>query len=139
MPISFDFANVLEDVVGPEHGVSRAEIEQNRGTAAAAVHSFRKKSEEGRYGFPHLPFQQKVIDEVRQYAARCKGRFDTICLVGIGGSALGPWAVDCALRGPHPVQAKFTKDNPRLVILDNVDPAFLSSALDSMHPRRTLV
>src|SRR5438093_1041006 len=69
MPISFDFANVLEDVVGLEHGVSRAEIEQNRGTAAAAVHSFRKKSEEGRYGFPHLPFQQKVIDEVRQYAA----------------------------------------------------------------------
>ncbi|MBI3698267.1 MAG: glucose-6-phosphate isomerase [Acidobacteria bacterium] len=136
--IQFDYANLLADLVGAEHGVSRAEIDQNRAAAARAVESFRKKSESGRYGFPHLPFQEKVIDEVRKFAAACKGRFDSICLVGIGGSALGAWALDCALRGPHPVQKEFGRMNPRLVILDNVDPAFLGAALDSMNPKRTL-
>ena len=104
--IQFDYANLLADVVGAEHGVGRTEIEQAREGAAQAVQSFRQKVEAGRYGFPHLPFQQKVIDQVRAFAAGCTGRFDAICLVGIGGSALGAWALDCALRGPHPVQQK---------------------------------
>src|SRR5262249_28607490 len=136
--IDFDYANLLSDVVGADHGVSRAEIEESRSTALGALESFRKKIESGRYGFPHLPFQQRVINEIRAFAASCAGRFDTICLVGIGGSALGAWALDCALRGPHPVQPKFTRSNLRLVILDNVDPAFITAALESMDPRRTL-
>ena len=59
-----------------------------------------------------------------------------MCLVGIGGSALGAWALDCGLRGPHPVQPAFST-HPRLVILDNVDPAFTAAALDSMNPKKT--
>ncbi len=136
--IDFDYANLLSDVVGAENGVSRAEIEQERETAHRALESFRKKIDSGRYGFPHLPFRQEVIKEIRTFAASCAGRFHTICLVGIGGSALGAWALDCALRGPHPVQPKFSRSNPRLVILDNVDPAFITAALESMDPRRTL-
>jgi glucose-6-phosphate isomerase len=62
-----------------------------------------------------------------------------VCLVGIGGSALGAWALDCGLRGPHPVQGRFSTKFPRLVILDNVDPRFVTQALDTMNPRRTLV
>jgi glucose-6-phosphate isomerase len=68
-----------------------------------------------------------------------KGTYDTVCVVGIGGSALGAWALDCGLRGPHPVQAAHTADNPRLVILDNVDPEFMQQALASMNPARTVV
>jgi glucose-6-phosphate isomerase len=60
-------------------------------------------------------------------------------VVGIGGSALGAWALDCGMRGPHPVQGAFNAQHPRLVILDNVDPAFIASALASMNPRKTLV
>jgi len=136
--IRFDTVNLMSDRVGAEHGLDSAQIRRHRGAATAAVESFRKKSESGLYGFPHLPFQEKVIAEVRRYAAVCAGRYDTICLVGIGGSALGAWALDCALRGPHPVQPVFSRKNPRLVILDNVDPALIGAALDSMNPRRTL-
>jgi glucose-6-phosphate isomerase len=52
---------------------------------------------------------------------------------------LGAWALDCGIRGPHPVQGAFTAAHPRLVILDNVDPDFTRAALDSMNPRKTLV
>lgn len=138
MGIQFDYANLMAEMVGAEHGLSRRQIEEARPSAARALASFREKSESGRYGFPHLPFQGKIISEVEKFAAGRRGRFETVCLIGIGGSALGAWALDCALRGPHPVQKKHTGNNPRLVILDNVDPALVSAALDSMNPRRTM-
>ena len=68
-----------------------------------------------------------------------RGGYDAVCLLGIGGSALGSWALDCAMRGPHPVQPAFSSKNPRLVILDNVDPSFIEAALASMNPKKTLV
>jgi glucose-6-phosphate isomerase len=80
-----------------------------------------------------------VIQAIGQYADEARGSFDTVCVAGIGGSALGAWALDCGIRGPHPVQGAFTSQHPRLVILDNVDPSFTTAALASMEPRRTLV
>jgi glucose-6-phosphate isomerase len=136
--IQLDYSNLMANVVGVEHGLSRSEIETHDHTAAGAVAAFQKKSESGQYGFPHLPFQETVIRRVRNYAASVRGQFADICLIGIGGSALGAWALDCGLRGPHPVQAKFGRENPRLVILDNVDPALLDAALPTMNPKRTL-
>jgi glucose-6-phosphate isomerase len=139
MDIQFDEKNLLADVVGKADGLTRPEIERSQSKALKALKSFQKLSEDGRYGFPHLPFQAAVIKAATQYAAGVRGSYDTVCLVGIGGSALGAWALDCGIRGPHPVQGAFTPEHPRLVILDNVDPSFTQAALDSMNPRKTLV
>ncbi len=139
MNISFDETNLLSKMAGEGHGVSRTEVERHRRQALDALAAFRKKSEGGLYGFPHLPFQDKIINAVRKWADTVRGSYDTVCLVGIGGSALGAWALDCGLRGPHPVQGPHNPQHPRLVVLDNVDPAFVESALASMNPRKTLV
>ena len=139
MHIQFDETNLLAAVVGKEHGVAREEVKRHGAAAQEALSAFRKKSEDALYGFPHLPFQTKLINAVRTFAESVRGSFDTVCLVGIGGSALGAWALDCGIRGPHPVQGAHTTAHPRLVILDNVDPFFVQAALDSMNPRKTLV
>src|SRR5581483_938739 len=139
MNIQFDEKNLLADVVGKGNGISRSEIERSESKALKALTAFRKSSEAGKVGFPHLPFKDQVIKEIVKYAAEMRGSFDTVCLVGIGGSALGAWALDCGIRGPHPVQRSGTSERPRLVILDNVDPSFTQSALDSMEPAKTLV
>jgi glucose-6-phosphate isomerase len=139
MAIQFDEKNLLADMVGRNHGITRAEIERSTPKALKALKSFRKLSDAGLYGFPHLPFQTAAIGAIRRFAAEVRGGFDTVCVVGIGGSALGAWALDCGMRGPHPVQGAFTPEHPRLVILDNVDPDFTHAALASMDPRRTLV
>jgi glucose-6-phosphate isomerase len=139
MNIHFDEKNLLADMAGKANGLSRSEIERCAGKALKALKSFRRQSDEGRYGFPHLPFQTRVIQAIGQYADEARGSFDTVCVAGIGGSALGAWALDCGIRGPHPVQGAFTSQHPRLVILDNVDPSFTTAALASMEPRRTLV
>jgi glucose-6-phosphate isomerase len=139
MAIQFDERNLLADMVGRANGITRAEIERSTPRALKALKSFRKLSDGGAYGFAHLPFQTAVIGAIRKFAASVRGTFDTVCVVGIGGSALGAWALDCGCRGPHPVQGAFTPEHPRLVILDNVDPDFTHAALASMDPQKTLV
>lgn len=138
MNIQFDETNLLADVVGEESGIARSELDRNRDHALGALAGFRKQSERGLIGFPHLPFQTDTRT-IAAYAREVRGSYDTVCLIGIGGSALGAWALDCGLRGPHPVQGAWTPTHPRLVILDNVDPEFTGAALDSMNPKKTLV
>ena len=139
MRIAFDHVNLLAEMAGEPNGVTRQEAQEFQPRAIEALRSYRKLSEAGTYGFAHLPFQNALIGAVAKYAAAVRGSYDTVCLVGIGGSALGAWALDCGMRGPHPVQGAFTPAHPRLVILDNVDPRFVTQALDTMNPRRTLV
>ncbi len=138
MSIQFDHTNLMAGMAGRANGITPAEYERGQRKALKALAGFRRLSEAGRHGFPHLPFQKSAIQNVRKYADSVRGAYDTVCLVGIGGSALGAWALDCGIRGPHPVQGAFTPEHPRLVILDNVDPAFTQAALDSMDPHRTL-
>jgi glucose-6-phosphate isomerase len=138
MAIYFDETNLLAGMVGASDGVSPADIRRCSGKALAGLKRFRALCDEGRCGFPALPFDVAACRAIQRYAAEVRGTYDTVCLVGIGGSALGAWALDCALRGPHPVQGAFSRDFPRLVILDNVDPDFVGSALECMNPARTL-
>jgi glucose-6-phosphate isomerase len=139
MRIQFDDTNLRAAMIGDVHGLKSSEIKVAHPVALGALAGFRKVMEEGRYGgFPHLPFQTEVIRAIEDFAARVRGSFDTVCLVGIGGSALGAWALDCGLRGPHPVQRAWSPGHPRLVVLDNVDPALTAAALESMKPARTL-
>jgi glucose-6-phosphate isomerase len=137
--IQFDEVNLHSEMVGDGNGLTSAEIKGHASAALAALRNFRKASESGLIGFPHLPFQNSLARDVLQYAGQVRGSYDTVCLVGIGGSALGAWALDCGIRGPHPVQRPFSTANPRLVILDNVDPALTGAALESMNPKKTLV
>lgn len=122
-------------MVGAAHGLTEEEIASAAPKAAEALAGFRKLYESKAVGFPDLPAGGPVVKEILAYAEQVKGSYDTVCLVGIGGSALGAWALDCGIRGPHPIQAA---GQPRLVILDNVDPELIQLALGSMNPERTL-
>ena len=135
MAIQFDETNLLTPVVGDGNGITREELAAAAPAAQAALKSFQVSWKQGLYGFPDLPSDSKIVNQILRFAAEVKGTYDTVCLVGIGGSALGAWALDCGLRGPHPIQTA----KPRLVILDNVDPVFVTSAIESMNPKKTLV
>src|ERR1700716_3019559 len=112
MTIQFDERNLLAARIGDEHGLSPADVKAAGPAALGALESFHKGSDQGLYGFPHLPFQTGLLKSLSDYAKDMSGTYDTVCVVGIGGSALGAWALDCAMHGPHPVQSK---DHPRLV------------------------
>lgn len=139
MSIHFDEANLTSAMIGEAHGLTPAEVKKSEKAALAALASFQKQVEAGSVGFPHLPFDKAIIQPVQKHAKALAGSYDTVCVVGIGGSALGAWAVSCAMRGPHPVQGAFSTKFPRLVILDNVDPMFIEDAIATMTPKKTHV
>jgi glucose-6-phosphate isomerase len=137
MTIEFDSKNLSAEMVG-EHGLTRSDVKDHSAKATGALKGFRKISEAGQQGFPRLSFDSRNAKDILKFAGQVRGSYETVCVVGIGGSALGAWAIDNALRGPHPVQPAFSRKNPRLVILDNIDPSFVEGALDSMDPKKTI-
>jgi glucose-6-phosphate isomerase len=139
MRIEFDDVNLRASMVGEANGVTPAEWKAQARRGPEVVAAVRALVEKGEVGFASLPFQKEALREILEYARQARGAYDTVCLLGIGGSALGAWALDCALRGPHPLQKPFSRRNPRLVILDNVDPSLVGAALEAMDPGKTHV
>ena len=108
MNIQFDPTNLSADMVG-EHGLTRSEIKDHSAKAIDARKGFQKLSDSGKIGFPGLPLESKTAKDILKFAGEVGGSYETVCVVGIGGSALGAWAIDNALRGPHPVQPAFSR------------------------------
>jgi glucose-6-phosphate isomerase len=131
--IQFNYDNALEKRVGPE-GLTPADL--NRQAASSAVAAFRGRVESGEIGFPDLPEDKGTARAIQEFAAEMRPQVDDVLLVGIGGSALGAYALDVALRGPHPVQHG---GGPRLLVLDNIDPGFVYAALEKTNPKRAIV
>ena len=105
MTIQFDSTNLSADMVG-EHGLTRSEIKDHFSKAIEALKGVRKISDASQQGFPRLPFDSHTAKDILKFAGQVRGSYETVCVVGIGGSALGAWAIDNALRGPHPVQPR---------------------------------
>ncbi|HYX68581.1 MAG TPA: hypothetical protein VE825_05580, partial [Terriglobales bacterium] len=149
-PLQFSYENAMESVVGAD-GLLPNELDQTG--AIAALDAFRKRVDSGEIGFPNLPDDRTTVRAVSEFAADMRGEVDDVIVVGIGGSALGAYALDVALRGPHPVQVAVGRSTPsgrtksrrpgsaalpRLVVLDNVDPGFIAAALERVNPKRAL-
>jgi len=139
---SFSYVNVFDSAVGAD-GLHAGELDE--AAASAAVAAFRKRVDSGEIGFPRLPDDRGVARAVAEFADDLRGSIDDVLVLGIGGSALGAYALDVALRGPHPLQAPVSGKKskrgakPRLVVLDNIDPGQAAAALGQLNPRRTAV
>ena len=132
----FDYRNCLQAAVGNDGIVPSALYER---PAADVVRAFRRRVESGEIGFPSLPDDRTTQHAIEQFCSGLRRQIDDVLLLGIGGSALGAYALDVAIRGPHPVQAADGKKpaRPRLVVLDNVDPGLIAAALAQLNPKRT--
>ncbi len=139
-PLRFHYENAMQSAVGRE-GLRAAELSAAR--AASVVRAFRRRVETGEIGFPLLPDDRAVARAVAEFAGDLRGAIDHVLLLGIGGSALGAYALDVAVRGPHPLQIAPGRSrraaSPQLVVLDNIDPGLVAAALARLRPRRTAV
>jgi glucose-6-phosphate isomerase len=114
---------------------------------AAAAERFRPAHEEvqrrraaGELGFFELPEQRDVLADIRSFADGIGQAFDTVVVLGIGGSALGTLALQQALLPPrwNELDDEARDYFPRLYVLDNVDPATIGPLLDRLDLGRTL-
>lgn len=94
----------------------------------------------GDIGFFKLPEARDVLRDIRGFAEGIGQAFDTVVVLGIGGSALGTLALQQALLRPHWNELTDEQRDyfPRLYVLDNVDPSTIGPLLDRLDMRRTL-
>ena len=138
MAIRLDYTNMLGDVV--QGGVPLADWEAAERTfpqARAKVAALRAK---GVLGFLELPADRKLAESVTSFVKGVAGRFDDVVVLGIGGSALGPIAIRTALLAPNwnALTKSERRNQPRLHVLDNVDPRTIGALLDRLDLARTL-
>ena len=135
-PIRFDYTNVMAEAVGAEHGITEAELAALAAPSRAALEAvLARRAEDLRW--LDLPHQEAVAREIGDFAQSVSGRFENVCVLGIGGSALGNIALQSALNSPYH-NLRPPAGIPRLFVLDNVDPDLVGEFLDVIDPRTTL-
>ena len=138
MRIKFDFNPMFRAYTG-KHAIPREALDSMLPAlekAHAAVEAGRGK---GMQGWMDLPYNQgEILTAIEKTAARVRGEFDAFVVLGIGGSALGPAAVQQALNHLHYNELPAEKrGGPRLHIEDNIDPERMAALLDVIDLKRT--
>lgn len=138
MPISLDYTNMMKDAIGPDCGIHDHELTGLSAYAKEIHQRIQKRRNAGELPFYDLPDNQAMIAEMLSLGEEIQGQFDTVVVLGIGGSALGTTAVFNALCYCHNLKDNEQRGGlPRLFVLDNVDPDGFSAHLDLCDPART--
>lgn len=137
--ITLDVNHMMADTLGMQYGIAREQVDAMAAYAKKANQDLQKRRGEGWLGWMELPFNQaEIVAQVEKTAADIRRDFDTFVVLGIGGSALGPVAVQQALNHLHynelPAQKR---GGPKLYVEDNIDPERMQSLLDVIDVKKT--
>ena len=136
MRLRVDYNNMMSDQLG-KRGLYRREIETMQQQIDTSIANMRLKRPIMRWR--ELPYNQdEVINSILETAAGIREQFDDFVVLGIGGSALGPIAVQQALNHLHYNDLPREKRNgPRLFVEDNIDPERMAALLDVIDVEKT--
>lgn len=142
--LTLDYANCLSDRVGP-HGLDPARVHPDSEPARGVSQLTDRLAASRGTGWERWrelwndPMRSEHLASVQEAVDRCKGRFENLIVLGIGGSALGNIAIQAALNPPtYNLLPDAKRPGPRIFVVDNVDPANLKAVLDLCDPKKTL-
>ena len=137
MRLTLDFTNMLSRAVG-KHGITEEEFDRACKKAEAALVSLRAKRDKIRWR--DLPYNQTaIVREIKATAEWVRSSCESFVVLGIGGSALGPIAVQQALNHPRWNELPREKRNgPKFYVEDNVDPERMAALFDVIDPETTI-
>lgn len=141
MRITMDFNNMMSDMIGEEQGISKQSIAALDEQLRAAAQAMITKRTEGKMDWRDLPYHQKeIVEDILKTASEIKLKFDAFVVLGIGGSALGPIAVQQALNHMHYNELPKERRGgwPRLYVVDNVDPERMQALLEIIDVEKTM-
>ncbi|MSU75360.1 MAG: glucose-6-phosphate isomerase [Candidatus Magasanikbacteria bacterium] len=128
--VKLDFTNIFK--VG-DNGLTKAEFKSTR----KILSSYLDKIEKRKQGFYSVIDDASVVSKVEQFAKGQKGKFTSIVVLGIGGSALGTICLAQSLK--HLYENEISKRSfPKLYVLDNIDPVMMKEVLDVVDLKKTL-
>ena len=138
--IKFDFNNMMSDFIG-DKGIKEDDIQALKGKIESAHKAMIEKRASGKMDWRDLPYNQnEVVDDIINYVNSVKDDFEAFVVLGIGGSALGPMAVQQAINSPYYNELPKEKRNgfPKLYVMDNVDPEKLAYFFDMIDVTKCL-
>lgn len=122
-------------VAGPDAHAIAAMAEPAR----RALEHTQARRTKGEIGFLDLPEDRAAARACMDFARATDPQIDTVVVLGIGGSSLGPRALYSALARP---MDQFVPRSPgmprRLFFPDNIDPVTFSAVLERMPLEKTL-
>lgn len=142
--LRLDYQNTDSAIIGFEHGLNLEEEFNNYSKKISDIitdlNHRRTMSGEG-LEWMNLGYNEETVWYVKEFASMVVGRFENILVLGIGGSALGGLAVTEALLQPYwnMLTKEQRKGLPRIFFLDNIDPDSISSLLNILDLKKTLV
>ena len=143
MTLRLDYTNMMAPAI--DGGITDGEWRDAGARFSTAHAAVADQMNAGALGFLELPddraLHQQTLGYVKQARLRAgDDRLTDVVVLGIGGSALGPIALRTALRPPqwNLLDESARGGNPRLHVLDNVDPANISALLARLDLRKSL-
>ena len=92
------YGNVLEDRIGPEHGISKAQFDKLAEETTPLIKGLDDECKPGRMPYRDLPYKTEIADSVRRVIDGIEIECENLVVLGIGGSALGNIALQTALN-----------------------------------------
>lgn len=137
MRIRVDYHNMMAQRVG-EHGITQDELNAMLPRCQEAFEGVERGRSNMKWR--ELPFNQaETVRKISRTAENVRAKAETFVVLGIGGSALGPIAVQQALShlryNELPAQ---TRPGPRLYVEDNIDPERMVALLDVIDLEKTV-
>jgi glucose-6-phosphate isomerase len=126
--IELSFDGLMKGVVKDSLNLNKTQIYSN--TNDSYLDKIKKRGQ----GFYDVIDDSGMIEQILKYSDSVRWRFQTIVVLGIGGSALGSICINSALGGVYSP----AKGKPRLYVLDNIDPVLLSEFEHKVELKKTL-
>jgi glucose-6-phosphate isomerase len=136
--VRLDFNLTMEKVIG-EEGIRSEEVDALQENTKEIHRGLHAMKEMGQIPFYNLPYAEDSAEKILKTANELREKFDTLVVLGIGGSALGSKALLSSLRGPYfNYFSSEIRSGARVFICDNIDPDSFGSLLDLLDLNKTL-
>jgi len=126
--LKYEYRNLLQNPL-INCGISASQVEEWQNNILEAHQDIQKDRKQDILGFYELP--AKDSSHITSFLSALPKHFDTMVVLGIGGSALGNKALYSALKTERQLPRK-------LWVYDNVDPVFLTEILQNINLETTL-
>jgi len=134
MTVKLDYSNTITANIGDEHGIDFQVIKNLAENNPQICNDLEEKIANETLGFYNLPFNEDVLNDVKIYSVMAKDRFTHYVHIGIGGSALGPIALQSSLRNKYHNDISL----PKVFFPDNIDPDWLAELMEQVDIEKTL-
>ncbi len=132
--IRFDYNYLMKDFVSD--GITKEELSAYEDAIAKITEILAEKRKDGintLTAWMDLPYSQdEVVQDIKKTADEIRYNYENFVVFGIGGSALGPIAVQQALNHIYynDLSKEARKGYPKLYVIDNVDPERMAALFD---------